>query len=66
MMQVSLWQAMHFYVTLFTGTGQHVSYFAKHLPHVTWQPSEVDNESFHNRYVLVYVDTTRPVHMYSM
>ena len=35
----------------FIGTGQHVSYFAEHLPNVTWQPSEVDNPSFHDRWL---------------
>lgn len=29
-----------------SGTGQHAWYFAKHLPRLTWQPSERDEASF--------------------
>jgi hypothetical protein len=31
---------------LASGTGQHGWYFAKHLPRLTWQPSERDEHSF--------------------
>jgi SAM-dependent methyltransferase len=28
-----------------SGTGEHAAYFATHLPHLTWQPSDVDPEA---------------------
>ena len=28
-----------------SGTGQHVEHFASHLPHLDWQPTEVDSSS---------------------
>lgn len=28
-----------------SGTGQHVVWFAQHLPHLTWQPSDVDSDA---------------------
>lgn len=28
-----------------SGTGQHVVWFAQHLPHLTWQPSDVDPDA---------------------
>ncbi|ESO90395.1 hypothetical protein LOTGIDRAFT_123440 [Lottia gigantea] len=32
-------------VEISSGTGQHVSHFAKSLPHIIWQPSEIDAQS---------------------
>lgn len=31
-----------------SGTGQHVVHFARRMPHLTWQPSERDDESLHS------------------
>jgi hypothetical protein len=28
-----------------SGTGEHAGYFATHLPHLTWQPSDVDSDA---------------------
>lgn len=31
---------------LASGTGQHAWYFAKHMPRLTWQPSDLDEQNF--------------------
>jgi SAM-dependent methyltransferase len=29
-----------------SGTGEHAAYFAAHLPHLAWQPTDIDPEAF--------------------
>ena len=39
---------MNVYVNVMTGSGsgQHITHFGQHLPHIEWQPSDVDNGLF--------------------
>lgn len=48
-----------------SGTGQHVAHFAKSLPALTWQPSDVDLQDFSdsglpNVLPVMHLDVTRP------
>ena len=46
-----------FVVTIAEGSGQHVVHFAEHLPHVTFQPTDVDPNALAS--ISAYVDEAR-------
>src|SRR5256885_12618242 len=40
----TLFRSSHSVLEVGSGTGQHAVHFAAHLPHLTWQPSELDEQ----------------------
>lgn len=48
-----------------SGTGQHVIRFAQKMPFVTWQPSDIKEESLERSVVLMVPHSTRSAHLHA-